>query len=220
MGSVICVPLALEHCAGLFDRRTVFNQDSSDEYDVPLDTKRLLIAYWCAFFFNYWSDGRRSSCPKFHARHSRATGNRTFASVYVGRPDLCFETSITPGCRQLSPRKSCSVQSDTSQAIRSLASLFWQPRSTIILFNCDSVKSCSAPCSRWPFCRYPSCGQVKQDYRFWLATAEPNVTEQVSARVEWLLDRVTSGSIDYTDAAIKLANRIGYTRFYAVALAK
>jgi hypothetical protein len=59
---------------------------------------------------------------------------------------------------------------------------------------------------------------VKPDYRFWLATEDPHITEQVSARTEWILGRITSGSVNLTEAAIKLTNRIGYTHFYAIAL--
>lgn len=59
---------------------------------------------------------------------------------------------------------------------------------------------------------------VKPEFRSWLATEDPAVTSSSMAKLGWITDYVSSGRVDYSVAFVRLSERIGYTRFYALAI--
>lgn len=58
---------------------------------------------------------------------------------------------------------------------------------------------------------------IKPEFRTWMAEASSAQSGSVFERLGWIGERVTR-EIDYEEAAIKLADRIGYTRLYAFAM--
>jgi hypothetical protein len=58
---------------------------------------------------------------------------------------------------------------------------------------------------------------VKSELRVWVAEVSSTSGDSLSDRIDWMSYRLSQG-IDYSAAAVKLADRIGYTRLYSVAI--
>jgi hypothetical protein len=198
--------------ARLFDAR------AAAEYEVYFNTRKLLIAYWCSFVVAAGLSAIASLVPSLtqpilalrgiellllYIFSAQIFATRTHyiwllaavvADVALGATSYSASYQIPLIVVLAAALNSHSVQLRFSQIM--LAAMVG-----LALFSVSLVWSA-----------------IKPEYRFWLATEDPHVTEQISARIEWILDRVTSGSVNFTDAAIKLTNRIGYTHFYGVAL--
>jgi hypothetical protein len=63
---------------------------------------------------------------------------------------------------------------------------------------------------------------IKPEYRAWAngGSGEQIVVQPIGQRVEWIVDRLLSGNIDYAEGTTKLVARIGYTDFYAKTLVR
>lgn len=61
---------------------------------------------------------------------------------------------------------------------------------------------------------------VKPEFRAWLATENAAITGSASEKAAWMTNYLSSGRLDYADAFMRLSDRIGYVRFYALALPK
>jgi hypothetical protein len=55
---------------------------------------------------------------------------------------------------------------------------------------------------------------VKPEFRAWMADA---AGQDLTERIDWMTTRLSQG-IDYNAAAVKFADRIGYTKFYSLAM--
>jgi hypothetical protein len=58
---------------------------------------------------------------------------------------------------------------------------------------------------------------IKPEFRRWLFEADPAVTASWTQRSNWILDRLGE-ELDLQKAGVKLADRIGYTQLYALAI--
>jgi hypothetical protein len=191
---------------------------SSAEFDVPLNMGKLLKAYWCAFVLTAGLAGIARLVPSF-AQGILALQGIKLLLLYM------LATQIFASRKHYLWLFASVIAEIVLGAIGYVAS--YQIPLIVVLaaaLNSHSVRlrfsqiALAAIVLLALFWVSMVWTAVKPDYRSWLASEDPNVTEQTSARVRWILGRVTSGSIDYSEAAIKLADRIGYTHFYAVAL--
>jgi hypothetical protein len=188
------------------------------EDDVSLNTKKLLIAYWCSFVVGAGLAGVASLFPGLAQGILALQGIKLLllylvaAQIFASKDQYLWLVAI--------------VIAEVALGATGYIASYQIPLIVVLVaaLNSHSVQlrfsqmALAAMVGLALFSVSLVWTAVKPEYRFWLATEDPNVTEQISARIEWILDRITSGSINYTDAAIKLTNRIGYTHFFAVAL--
>jgi hypothetical protein len=196
----------------------LFKVRAGEENDVPLNTKKLLIAYWCSFAVSAGLAGIARLVPGFEQGVLALQGIKLLllylvaAQIFASKDQYGWLLAIVVA--EVALGATGYIASYQIPLIVVLAAALnshsVQLRFSQIALAATVGVALLSVSIVWT--------AIKPEYRFWLETEDPHITEQISARVEWILDRVTSGSVNYTDSAIKLANRIGYTHFYAVAL--
>jgi hypothetical protein len=195
-----------------------FNQLSSHQHDVPLNTKKVLIAYWCAFLAYAALATVASFVPSFTQGIFAFRGIELLllyivaAQIFASRQHYAWLVAAV-------------VAEVAIGAIGYIAS--YQIPLIVVVAAALSTPSVQLRFSQIAFTAVLAVvllsvsviwTAIKAEYRLWLEFGDPQVTEQAGARIQWITNRIAWGSINYTDAVIGLANRIGYTRFYAVAL--
>jgi hypothetical protein len=210
--ALLAIALGFPIGARLYDSR------SSDEYDVPLDIGRLLKAYWCAFVLTAGLAGIARLVPSFAQGILALQGIKLLllymlaAQIFASKKHyLWLFASVVA---EIVLGAIGYIASYQIPLIVVLAAAL-NSHSVRLRFSQIALAATVALALLWVSIVWTA---VKPDYRAWLGSEDPNITEQTSARVQWILGRITSGSINYADAAIKLTNRIGYTHYYAIAL--
>jgi hypothetical protein len=201
-----------------FGARAFYHGSFNHSYDVPLNPRKVLISYWCAFFLAAGLTGLAAFVPSFTQGILALKGiellllymfaAQSFAS---GQNYAWLLTAVVAEIVLGSIGYIASYQLPLivvlAAAINSSSSR-WSPDKIVIgaLFA-SALLYVSVV---WT--------AIKADYRFWLENGDPQITGQTGERIQWIWNRIDSGSINYRETVIRLANRIGYTRFYAVAL--
>ena len=196
----------------------LFALRASEEYDVSFNTKKLLIAYWCSFVAAAGLAAIASLVPSF-AQAVLALRGIELLLLYI------FSAQLFAWRKHYVWLLAAVVAEVALGATGYIAS--YQVPLIVVLAAALSSHSIQLRFSQIVLAATVGLAlfsvslvwsAIKPEYRYWLATEDPHVTEQISARIEWILGRITSGTINYSEAVIKLTNRIGYTHFYAVAL--
>jgi hypothetical protein len=187
-------------------------------YDVPLNPRKVLISYWCAFFLAASLTGLAALVPSF-AQAVLALKGIELLLLYM------FAAQSFASGQNYAWLLTAVVAEIVLGSIGYIAS-YQLPLIVVLAAAINSSSSRWSPDKIVIGALFASAllyvsvvwTAIKPEYRFWLKYEDPRITEQTDERIQWIWNRINSGSINYNEAVIRLANRIGYTRFYAVAL--
>jgi hypothetical protein len=201
-----------------FGARAFCDGPVSNSYDVRLNSRKLLISYWCAFSLAAGLTGLAALVPSFAQGILALKGIELLLLYMFAAQSFAFGQNYA-----------WLLAAVVAEAVLGSIGYIASYQIPLIVVLTAAVNSRS---SRWSpekivigalfaaALLYLSVvwTAIKPEYRFWLEYRNPQVTGETSERVQWIWNRINNGSIDYREEIIRLASRIGYTHFYAVAL--
>jgi hypothetical protein len=194
-----------------------FNDLSSHQHDVRLDTKKLLIAYWCAFWLTTSLTVIASFVPSFTQGILAIKGIELFLLYLLAAQIFALNQHyawlLMAVIAELALGATGYIATYQIPLILVLAAAI--NTSVQLRFRQIAFAAVLAVSLFWMSLIWTA---IKPEYRFWLEFGDPHVTEQTGERIQWIVDKISSGSINYADAVVGFVDRIGYTHFYAVAL--